>query len=399
MTVFELKADWKGRNPAFTAQDFSLANLLISIDQRTVSYFESETEEASDTLRLPLIYLAEWIAENWWALLWEPRKAEDSGPDDSDFLSRHSFLAAQRGFYLPDVSIVSQGAQISLSAKSRDVPYTDIRFRRSAYKLIDREPVEAELARFVNEVCEHLQEGEVVESYLQDCWNSVRETPSDAQKYCSLIGALGLSPYADNPKIDAIIDELEERIGYALTLDLCLVSKPSDLESASRTALMAIGQAHNSEVIQLDKLGSVKAPSDNLSLPGWRRGVFAAQQLRSTLNIADDDPRGADRVFERLKIDPSRRAHIGDNDFQAEGAEIVGAAFRHEGHDAQLSFLQRHEPQRRFSAARGLFSAWASEKPAMHLLTQAVTRYQQANRAFAAELCAQKVCCRPHDPL
>src|SRR5262245_53839972 len=37
----------------------------------------------------PVYFLAEWIAENWWPLLWEPRKSEEV-PDDAAFLARHS---------------------------------------------------------------------------------------------------------------------------------------------------------------------------------------------------------------------------------------------------------------------------------------------------------------------
>ena len=75
---------------------------------------------ASDALHLaiPVYFLAEWIAENWWPLLWEPRKSEEV-PDDAAFLARHSKLAAQHGFVLPRVIFVPTGRTIDISATGR----------------------------------------------------------------------------------------------------------------------------------------------------------------------------------------------------------------------------------------------------------------------------------------
>ncbi len=55
----------------------------------------------------------------------------------------------------------------------------------------------------------------------------------------------------------------------------------------------------------------------------------------------------------------------------------------------KVGLLQATETKRRFAGARAIFSAWAAETPREgRLLTSAVTRDQQANRAFAAELTA-----------
>jgi hypothetical protein len=59
--------------------------------------------KVGDALCIPV----EWIAENWWILLFEPLKDEES--NDAKYRSRHSIATAQHGFPLPDLSIVPFG--------------------------------------------------------------------------------------------------------------------------------------------------------------------------------------------------------------------------------------------------------------------------------------------------
>jgi nitrogen fixation protein FixH len=56
--------------------------------------------------------------------------------------------------------------------------------------------------------------------------------------------------------------------------------------------------------------------------------------------------------------------------------------------EASIALLQQGSVQRRFSAARAIFTAWTAGQEESRFLTSAVTRDQQASRAFAAELTA-----------
>ena len=67
---------------------------------------------------------------------------------------------------------------------------------------------------------------------------------------------------------------------------------------------------------------------------------------------------------------------------------MVGVVERN-AFDVKIALLQDHFTQRRFAAARAVFAAWSSEGPEeSRFLTPAVTRDQQASRAFAAEMMA-----------
>src|ERR1700680_4656660 len=147
---FKIRRSWL--KPQGSSEiDVTLCKLQISIGDRIVTKYSSENEGGDDHLEIPAYYLAEWTAENWWALLWEPRKSEDAG-DDPDFLARHSILRAEHGFALPKILIVPIGRNIHVSAVAREVQFAEIRFRNGSSALVPRQHVESELKKFVQSV-------------------------------------------------------------------------------------------------------------------------------------------------------------------------------------------------------------------------------------------------------
>jgi hypothetical protein len=155
MTKFSITCSWlphKGESEI----DQTLSKLIMTVGDRVVTEYRSEYLPQSEHLEIPAYYLAEWIAGNWWPLLWEPRKNEDIG-DDQDFLDRHCILAAQHGFALPKVLIVPQDKNINVSAGSRTVPLADdVRFLRSGNVVLPRQDIETELRKFVQKVVSRL---------------------------------------------------------------------------------------------------------------------------------------------------------------------------------------------------------------------------------------------------
>jgi hypothetical protein len=170
-------------------------------------------------------------------------------------------------------------------------------------------------------------------------------------------------------------------------MDLCLVCTRQTFEPVAAVAEKAIALTKDATVSTLSPLGSFAAPKDNFEVPAYRRGVRAAELLRRRFNIADNDTRGATKVFENLRIDTARRSEALRNDDEL---SVTGAVVR-EDLEMKVALLQGTETKRRFAAARAIFSAWSAETPnESRLLTSAVTRDQQANRAFAAELTAPR---------
>jgi hypothetical protein len=379
---FKLRRQWLGSPQSKSEDDATLCRLQIDVNDRNVTTYMSHDRESSDHLEIPAYYLAEWVAENWWALLWEPRKSEDSG-DDADFIARHSIITAQHGFPLPKISIIPTGKNVFVSATARDVQFADIRFRNSASITVSRSELESELKNFVQKVVLRLDEFSIAQTDLQEIWNMIEGTGADEHQFCRFVGALGLSPYAVDDEIEAILDEALSKFGERVLMDLCLASNSDNLALSVEAAKLAYSQISSVQTSTLAPLSTISIPPENYALPAYRRGIQAAQRVRSKLGINETDPHGADRLFELLNIDPVSTVL---NSTLPADMSIAGLAQR-DNQDAKISLLQPKLTQRRFTAARAAYAAWTFElQKDSRLLTHAVTRDQQANRAFAAEM-------------
>jgi hypothetical protein len=384
MSKFSITCSWlpsKGES----ALDRTLSKILIAVGDRNVTEYRSEHWPQSDHLEIPAYYLAEWIAENWWPLLWEPRKSEDVG-DDPDFLDRHCVLGAQHGFALPKVLIVPFGENIKVSAMARSVPLAgNVRFLKGGEAIMPRHDVESELKKFVQRVVSRLNQ-HLRGTELQELWELVEGTDPEELMFCRFMGALGVSPYVPNNTIETALESALKSFCERLVMDLCLASTPEDFISATRIAETAYSAIASAPTSDFSPLSNIQVPADSISLPAWRRGVNAAKRVRQKLQISDTDPSGGDQLFKLLGVDPGRRACTGAN--AGDNAPIVVGVAERNDQDVRIALVQEHEQQRRFAAARGVYAAWSSQPQESRFLTPAVTRDQQTNRAFAAEMMA-----------
>jgi hypothetical protein len=380
MSGFEIARSWLPR-PGKTEADATLASLHIQIDQKSVSDF-IDSREQKHSLEIPAYYLAEWMAENWWPLLWEPKKSEDAHAD-AEFVRRHSFLAAQRGFALPNVQIVSVGRSVEVSAAARTSDLAKVKFFNRASASPDRKEVEKVLRDFIEGVVVRLEEAHITDSFLQSAWALISSTDEEEALFCKLSGALGISPYEIAEPLAELLERLELSLGPKLLMDLCQVATVEDLPEMARVTEQAMSLTKDASTSTLSPLSTFKMPTDNINAAAHRYGVRTADYLRRQLGIKDTDSSGATKIFEELHVDPKKRVFQKHTDFTE--ASVTGAVVRHDD-EMKIALLQETETKRRFSAARAIFSAWSAEDNESMLLTSAVTRDQQANRAFAAEL-------------
>jgi BMFP domain-containing protein YqiC len=388
MTAFQFKRSWLARKGS-SELEATFCQLSITVDDKNVSEFSDEHGTLHEQLEIPAYFLAEWIAENWWPLLWEPRKSEDA-PEEPDFVARHSILAAQHGFALPRVQFVPTGRSIHVTAKPRFSALAEARFRKTAASSPSREEVEQELRKFVEATVQRLESASISGTGLQEAWGLVKEIAEDEVQFCRFAGALGLAPDEVNDQIASLFEKLLPILGDRLLMDLCLVSRPENFEVVSHFAERARSDLRTVPLADIAPLASTPVPADNFNVDAWHRGKRAAGQIRNRFGISETDPRGATQIFEKLHIDPTAGSKIDTTECPVSGA------ISREGSSARLALLQPVPVHRRFSAARGIFAAWTAEADQSRFLTSAVTRDQQANRAFAAELTAPIAFLRKH---
>jgi hypothetical protein len=393
MSDFKILKQWLP--PAGTSEwDVTMCNLTIKIGATTVTSYVGQHQPDSEFLQIPVYDLAEWIAENWWALLYEPHKSEQIAEFErnADYSTRHSFLAAQHGFILPRVFLVPTGENIDLFASKHVSPFSDVKFINNAHAILPRRVVQSELRGFVSAVVQRLAEQNKSETDLQIFWDLIERTSDDELIFCQLMGALGLSPYEENKHIEPALANIVETLGEQLAMDICLAATQEDFGTTVSLASRAVAIARASSVFKLSKLLEFSPVAENFSLPAWRRGVQSANRVRERLNISENDPNGGTKFLDILGIDTktvSKDPSL-DNDLLPVTAAIV-----RNDETARAGLTQYRETQRRFAASRAVYAAWTTgTSSAARLLTQSVTRDQQANRAFAAEMMAPKALLR-----
>ncbi len=385
MSVFAIKCKW--REAAADGQDeaaATLAQLQIVVDRKDITEHKiigarPLAGRAAQSLEIPVYYLAEWLAENWWVLLFEPRK--DESAYDAGYITRHSIVAAQHGFPLPSLSIVPVGRSIHLDCMPRVAPYAKIKFTAEAFADASHDDVERVIAEFVSNTVDRLKACGIGSSPLSRAWEAITALSPEERLFCELLGSLGIVPMEATDELISAIETIYGMLGKRAMRDFCLAASPEEVSDAVPVTEQMAAALDGAARSKLGALLSAKLPPENFGAPSWRRGMQAARSVREALGIEIKDPRGADRLFDALGIDPSTPEQVANHRI----LPFTGAIDR-EGDTAKIALLQADEPHRRFSASRAAYLGWVSEANSRRLVTNAVTRDQQASRSFAAEI-------------
>jgi hypothetical protein len=378
----EFQVDWPPAPPektGFPLLDQTLGRFAIKIGGDTATKFRTDNNNEGETLYIPTYHLAEWIATNWWPLLFEPPKQEDF-EEDADFRSRHWLGAARNGFALPDLWFCPAGTKMEIKGSGAYLRFARLTFLVEISEITDISVIRDALTHFVERVISRLNDRGRRLTPLHEAWDLVGKTRPETTKYCQLIGSLGLSPYDEHREIDAAIDKMTGRLDPAIISDLCNTSdERTFLPLAELTSGIAevLDQAPKADITDLLK---VPLPMDS-HLHAWRWGREAADLVRKHFRIPNADPEGGQQFLSALGLD-SILPVDGRRGDRIDGALKKRAATMH------VAALADKEPQRRFTAARAAFLGWANDVDSSHLVTAAITRDQQASRAFAAEIIA-----------
>jgi hypothetical protein len=304
MPDFRFDVSWPDRPagggiPLF---DASVGKLTISIQDAVVTSYKSDKGDVGDELTVPLHNVAEWIATNWWALLFEPRKCDADSDEDIGFRSRHWLGFARDGFALPDLWFYPLGDEIEVAAQSGYLRFARLEFLTAAAASIRTDLVQNVLGRFMDGVLQRMHENGVSDTPAHAAWSRVRTTAPDAEQYCQLIGALGLSPYDEHTEIDDVIDSMAETPTSVIN-DLFQASDDSNLNLLATAARQLWDQLAKVREIDIEPLVAIDLPERSGAAP-WQWGKEAARMVRTSFGLSSRDPRGGHAFFDRIGIDP-----------------------------------------------------------------------------------------------
>ncbi|MGD2115268.1 MAG: ImmA/IrrE family metallo-endopeptidase [Acidobacteriota bacterium] len=342
------------------------------------------TRGVRNSVYVPLYPIAEWIASNWWRLLYEVRSPR--APARNGYEARHCLTAASEGFALPALSFEPMGETLRLSWNAKEFFHRPLEFVGDGVAHVSRDCLEERLIQFVEAVVGRLEDEGIHETLLHEEWNAIRGMSSDEESFCRLAGTLGLDPFRiDDEQADQIV-EVAARIPEALHDELFSAADPSILAAeatALGTALDELSGRHPS----LDRLRDLREEVDPLRstehLP-WRQGYEAARSLRAALSL-NGDPLS---TFESLGAAFRVEGSVLEREVRAiRGVVAVDGVVALDDRQRPGFGVRATAPEaRRFAFCRELFEYLASEGTEPSIVTRAGTHRQQRNRAFAAEL-------------
>ncbi|HEY6467086.1 MAG TPA: hypothetical protein VIY69_13895 [Candidatus Acidoferrales bacterium] len=365
--------------------DGSVGELTIAVRDKIATAFKRDRGDVGAALNVPLYSLAEWIALNWWPLLFEPGKGEKI-EDDPEFRARHWMGAARDGFALPDLWFLPAGTKMDLQAADVYLRFARLTFTTQIDESVSLASVRDALAKFVTDVLGHLDRLGVRNTEAHQAWALVQSTTAAQEEYCRLIGSLGISPYDENVRIDSLLESLSGDVDPKILTDLFQAADVASIGHSAELAKRLYHALPSASELDIEPLSDIVLPEDRTP-QAWRWGVDATASVRAGMGITNSDPQSGDAFFERLGLDLGNISTVPANG-SAQGVDITAGLQREAGGDTRIAVVGDSEPHRRFAAARAAFIAWTAPEKSSRLITRARTRDQQASRAFAAEMLA-----------
>ncbi len=339
-----------------------------------------ETKGLRDGIYLSLFPVAEWIVENWWALLYEV----SSPHRPRGFLARHSLAAASEGFALPSLTIISEGPRIRVEWQAASRPGAHLSFVESGQEWIERDDVASGLSHLVTAVVSRLDESGIHGTHLQADWRAITQADREEREFCQAAGRLGLDPYAIKPEESDSILAAADRMPTDMLEELFSATDVGALVATS-DCIKAFLDSSVGRSASLDNLTHLKKhlPQQYRPERPWDFGYATARELRKRLNLGNDAIPSVDALGQALQIPQSDWLDSISEIGLLSGVDVIVASSR----DSSPFFgLRRYTPRAKtFAVSRGLFEYLHFEQS---LVTRSQTYRQKMNRAFAAELLA-----------
>lgn len=385
-SAFRVEVEWLPvrdiRAPELLA---TWARLQIFVGHACVTQVEDvETGVSRRSILVPLYPLAEWVAFNWWLLQehvrpsflpsynWTFRARVRHGGPRTNWLRHHNLRAIGDGFAWPNLSILPQDGDIRLAWRGDSSPPSSgtAKFLTSGTAEVDASNVMAVLMQLVDDTVIRLTEAGLAETPLQQEWSALREVDAEEVEFNVAAARLGLDPYAVSDEVSELILQTDEQLSASLFEDFLVAATPTkmrgDLEwiqGASETI-----RAHHS---MADPIPTLQPGAEDVP---WEAGFSLARQFRHAVGLRINEPIQLDQWLPATTVEGPDRA------LQALGALSGNAS-------PILALARSRVPYgRRFAQGRSLYRFATGDQE--HLIVEAHTARQQAERAFAAELLA-----------
>lgn len=387
MSTIQFHVEWESggsaRGPELRA---TWARLHIDVAGQCVTQVEDKrTGSVRDAIYGPMYPLAEWIAANWWSLLYEiasPLRIAGDG-----YLRRHSLSSASEGFALPALRLQPEGRRVELVWEPRESPWARLRFLGGGRAYIDRMEVADALRIFVSSVVERLRDQGSADSFLAEEWNSLEATDAQERAFCRIAGSLGWDPYAlSDSRIRAVI-KTAQLLPAAIRDEAFSALEATNLVAQGKAVHDFIDAVSKSDS-RLDALEALRRKSKvpTSSQSPWEQGYEFARQLRRTI-ASRERVRSVDDLGILLAVDRKvwKQAIVTGADKLKFLDALVGST---KAGAPRFALHPQHEASRVFVLCRALFEYLYDTQASAWIVAPIYSERQKRNRAFAAEFLA-----------
>ena len=378
----------------------TMANFRLSVADRVLTANRSisadaELEEPRDSVQVSLFPLAEFIAANWWALLYEPQKTPT---DVQAYSGRHQIVRHRDGFAYPDVAFYGADSRVLVMASASRIVSAGIEFftelSGTEQNTLDRNRTEQVLLSFLGAVLDRLSDDDD-RDWLAEKLEGIRHSKNDPNEneYCTLAGMLGADPYDEGDALELAITTVRTTLGSALAREVFATSELSSVIDRAQSIKSVADRAISKSRLVAQHVEGLKksfATRIGKASPGgfsssWERGYVAANELRRVLALDGDRPLPTDDLLQTKLFggELSDGARIAD--WAALGARGIGVDDSR-GFGIAIDTSSRMHPRFQLAATFGDYLFCGDGD--IFLSTGASTDRQKTNRAFAAEFLA-----------
>ena len=179
----------------------SMALLRVEVNGSVVTKnIDRGDGDLRDRIVVPMFSIAEWLVCNWWHMLYEV----DKGEQTQDFAARHDLAFAGDDFVFPNILLKPMSELIQLSWCQCQSPHVGSGSVKTEY--VRREDFEEQARNIIEAVLGRLRECDVDAAHLEGEWNAINSLDQEEQEFCRAAALLGADPFDMD---DVLADEVQ----------------------------------------------------------------------------------------------------------------------------------------------------------------------------------------------